>query len=151
MINTSPKKQILSFSILVVLLAQINLDIFASNFRVSMGILLLPILIFLYQAIAVTPIVLLAGAGVYLSRVLIHSLQYGFAVHSLLDFFPELIFYYVYGGLFQLHFRKHIANPFIPMRKTIHNPICHHDNNIAVKEIPAKSLTIHLRKHPHRQ
>ena len=107
MINTSPKKQILSFSILIVLLAQINLDIFASNFRVSMGILLLPILIFLYQAIAVTPIVLLAGAGVYLSRVLIHSLQYGFAVHSLLDFFPELIFYYVYGGLFQLHFRKH--------------------------------------------
>ena len=107
MIKSSPKKQILSFSVFIILLAQINLDIFASNFRVSMGILLLPILIFLYQAIAITPVVLLAGAGVYLSRVLIYSFQYGFAPHALLDFFPELIFYYVYGCLFQLYFRRH--------------------------------------------
>ena len=107
MIKASTKKQTLSFSIFIILLAQINLDIFASNFRVSMGILLLPILIFLYRAIAVTPIVLLAGTGVYLSRVLLYSLQYGFAAHALLDFFPELIFYYVYGGLFQLYFRKY--------------------------------------------
>ena len=104
--NTSPKKQVLSFSIFIILLAQINLDIFASNFRVSMGILLLPILVFLYQKIAVLPIVLLSGAGVYLSRVLIHALQYEFASQSLLDFFPELIFYYVYGYLFFQYFQK---------------------------------------------
>ena len=102
----SQKKQTLSFSIFIILLAQINLDIFASNFRVSMGILLLPILVFLYQKIAVMPIMLVAGSGVYLSRVLIYGLQYGFAVHSLTDFFPELIFYYVYGSLFTLYFRK---------------------------------------------
>lgn len=107
MIKSSDKKQILSLSIFIILLAQINLDIFASNFRVSMGILLLPILIFLYQRIPVIPITLLAGAGVYLSRVLIHSLQYGFAPHALIDFFPELIFYYIYGTLFHLYFRKH--------------------------------------------
>ena len=107
MIKSSGRKQILSFSIFIILLAQINLDIFASNFRVSMGILLLPILIFLYQKIAVLPITLLSGVGVYLSRVLIHALQYGFDVHALLDFFPELIFYYVYGSLFFLYFRKH--------------------------------------------
>ena len=104
--RTSQKKQILSFSIFVILLAQISLDIFASNFRVSMGILLLPILVFLYQKISVMPIVLLAGSGVYLSRVLLHGLQYGFSYQSLLDFFPELIFYYVYGCLFFLYFRK---------------------------------------------
>ena len=107
MINASPKKQILSCSIFIILLAQINLDIFASNFRVSMGILLFPILIFLYQRIAVMPVTLLAGAGVYLSRVLIYSLQRGFAPHTLVDFFPELIFYYVYGSLFCLYFRRH--------------------------------------------
>ena len=106
MIKPSGRKQILSFSIFIILLAQINLDIFASNFRVSMGILLLPILIFLYQKIPVLPITLLAGSGVYLSRVLIHSLQCGFEAHALLDFFPELIFYYVYGSLFFLYFRK---------------------------------------------
>ena len=106
MTKPSKRKQILSFSIFIILLAQINLDIFASNFRVSMGILLLPILIFLYQKIAVMPIILVAGTGVYLSRVLIYSLQYGFAPHALADFFPELIFYYVYGSLFHLYFRK---------------------------------------------
>ena len=47
--ETSDKKQILTFSIFIILLAQINLDIFASNFRVSMGVMLLPVLIFLYQ------------------------------------------------------------------------------------------------------
>ena len=104
--RTSQKKQVLSFSIFIILLAQINLDIFASNFRVSMGVLLLPILIFLYQKIAVLPIVLLSGYGVYLSRVLIHGLQHAFSYQSLLDFFPELIFYYVYGCLFFLYFRK---------------------------------------------
>jgi two-component system sensor histidine kinase YcbA len=104
--RTSQKKQVLSFSIFIILLAQINLDIFASNFRVSMGVLLLPILIFLYQKIAVLPIVLLSGFGVYLSRVLIHGLQHAFSYQSLLDFFPELIFYYVYGCLFFLYFRK---------------------------------------------
>lgn len=107
MIKPSGRKQILSFSIFIILLAQINLNIFASNFRVSMGILLLPILVFLYQRIAVMPTMLLSGVGVYLSRVLIHALQYGFEAHALLDFFPELIFYYVYGSLFFLYFRKH--------------------------------------------
>ena len=107
MVHASKRKQILSFSIFIILLAQINLDIFASNFRVSMGILLLPILIFLYKKIAVMPVILLAGAGVYLSRVLLYSLQNEFAANTLWDFFPELIFYYVYGSLFTLHFRKH--------------------------------------------
>ena len=107
MIQSSKQKQTLSFSIFIILLAQINLDIFATNFRVSMGIVLLPILIFLYQKIAVIPTVLLSGAGVYLSRVLIHCVQYGFAAHTLGDFFPELIFYYVYGSLFHLYFRRH--------------------------------------------
>lgn len=106
MIKSSPPKQVLSFSIFIILLAQLNLDIFASNFRVSMGILLLPILVFLYRKIAVMPIMLLAGSGVFLSRVLIHTLKYGFAAHALMDFFPELIFYYIYGSLFTLYFRK---------------------------------------------
>ena len=107
MIKPSERKQILPFCVFIILLAQINLDIFASNFRVSLGIVLLPILIFLYQKIAVLPITLLAGSGVYLSRVLIFSLQNGFETHALLDFFPELIFYYIYGSLFFIYFRNH--------------------------------------------
>lgn len=103
--ETSDKKQILTFSIFIVLLAQINLDIFASNFRVSMGVMLLPVLIFLYQKIAILPITLLAGLGVYFSRVMLQALRYPFSPQLWLDFFPELIFYLIYGGLFYLYFR----------------------------------------------
>ena len=100
------QKQIFTFSIFIVLLAQLNVDIFASNFRVSLGILLLPILIFLYQKIPVLPITALAGCGVFLSRVFIRSLRTGFSVQSFGDFFPELIFYLIYGGLLFLYFRS---------------------------------------------
>ena len=104
--NTDPKKQILTFSIFIILLAQLNVDIFASNFRVSLGILLLPILIFLYQRIPVLPITLLAGSGVFLSRVFVQSLRNGFSMGDFGAFFPELIFYYTYGGLLYLYFRN---------------------------------------------
>ena len=100
------QKQIFTFSIFIVLLAQLNVDIFASNFRVSLGIVLLPILIFLYQKIPVLPITALAGCGVFLSRVFINSLRTGFSVQSFGDFFPELIFYLIYGGLLFLYFRS---------------------------------------------
>lgn len=103
--ETSDKKQILTFSIFIILLAQINLDIFASNFRVSMGVMLLPVLIFLYQKIAILPVTLLAGVGVYLSRVLLRALRHPFTPQLWMDFFPELIFYLIYGGLFYLYFR----------------------------------------------
>lgn len=103
--KASDKKQILTFSIFIILLAQINLDIFASNFRVSMGVMLLPVLIFLYQRIAVLSVTFLAGVGVYLSRVLLQMLRYESNLQIWLDFFPELIFYLIYGGLFYLYFR----------------------------------------------
>lgn len=104
--KSSEQKQILTFSIYIILLAQLNVDIFSSNFRVSLGILLFPILIFLYQKIRIIPVTLLAGAGVYLSRVFVQSLRFGFAVQTFGDFYPELIFYYIYGSLFFLYFRR---------------------------------------------
>ena len=104
--EASDKKKSLTFSIYIILLAQINLDIFASNFRVSMGVMLLPVLVFLYQKILVLPITLWAGLGVYLSRVLLQSMRHPFTPQLWLDFFPELIFYLIYGGLFYLYFRR---------------------------------------------
>ena len=104
--EASDKKKSLTFSIYIILLAQINLDIFASNFRVSMGVMLLPVLVFLYQKIAVLPITIWAGLGVYLSRVLLQAPRHPFTPQLWLDFFPELIFYLIYGSLFYLYFRR---------------------------------------------
>ena len=104
--NTASRKQILTFGIYVILLAQLNVDIFTSNFRVSLGILLLPVLIYLYHEIPVMPIALVSGVGVFVSRVFIQSLRYGFAVGDIPAFFPEFVFYLVYGLLLSGYFRR---------------------------------------------
>lgn len=95
--HISHKKQVFTLSIFIILAAQINFDVFTSHFRVSMGILLFPIFVFLFQKIPLIPITILSGTGVLLSRVIISSLRYGFTVNTFFDFFPELIFYLIYG------------------------------------------------------
>ena len=61
-------KQTIIFSMFVLLAAQINFDIFTTYFRVSLGIIMIPILIFLFQRIPLLPVTVLSGVGVWLSR-----------------------------------------------------------------------------------
>lgn len=63
-------KQTIIFSMFVLLAAQINFDIFTTYFRVSLGIIMIPILIFLFQRIPLLPVTVLSGIGVWLSRAL---------------------------------------------------------------------------------
>lgn len=100
-------KQSIRFSVLIVLVAQVNLELFGSNFRVSLGILMLPILVFLYRKYALMTVTLLAGAGVFLSRFLLYTLQHGFSVTAFWNESPEIAAYYTYGFLCYLYFRKY--------------------------------------------
>lgn len=104
--NRKLHKQIWIFSIFIILVAQFNLEVFSSSFRVSLGILLLPLLVFFYGKIPILPIAALAGVGVFLSRILIQTLRYGFDPRSLAAESPETIAYYAYGVLCWLYFRK---------------------------------------------
>ena len=54
-------KQTIIFSMFVLLAAQINFDIFTTYFRVSLGIIMIPILIFLFQRIPLLPVTVLSG------------------------------------------------------------------------------------------
>lgn len=99
------RKQILVLSIFIILAAQISFDVFTSHFRVSMGILLFPIYVFLFQKTPLIPITLLSGTGVLLSRIIISSLRYGFACENFFNFFPELIFYLIYGFSSYIYFK----------------------------------------------
>ena len=49
-------KQIGILSLLIVLAAQVNLDVFTNNFLVSIGILLFPVFVYLFQEIPLIPI-----------------------------------------------------------------------------------------------
>lgn len=82
------------------------LEIFGSNFRVSLGILMLPILVFLYHKYDLITVTLLAGAGVFLSRLLLDTLRNGFSETVFWNESPEVSAYYTYGFLCFLYFRK---------------------------------------------
>ena len=102
----SRRKQIALFSLLIVLAAQVNLDVFTNNFLVSIGILLFPVFVYLFQEIPLIPITLFSGIGVFLSRFLIYGLQSGFHTEHLMDFFPEFFFYLSYGTASYLYFKR---------------------------------------------
>lgn len=100
-------KQIGLLSLLIVLAAQVNLDVFTNNFLVSIGILLFPVFVYLFQEIPLIPITLLSGAGVFLSRILIYGLQSGFHMDTVVNHFPEFFFYLTYGMASWFYFKHH--------------------------------------------
>ena len=99
-------KQIRILSLLIVLAAQIHLNVFTNNFLVSIGILLFPIFVYLFQEIPLIPVTLLSGAGVFLSRVLIYGLQSGIHIDNFINFFPEFFFYLTYGMTSYIYFKQ---------------------------------------------
>lgn len=99
-------KQIGILSLLIVVAAQVNLDVFTNNFLVSTGILLFPVFVYLFQQIPLIPVTLLSGAGVLLSRVFIYGIQSGFRANHFMNFFPEFFFYLTYGLAAYLYFRR---------------------------------------------
>lgn len=99
-------RQIGLLSLLIVLAAQVNLDVFTNNFLVSIGILLFPVFVYLFQEIPLIPITFLSGAGVFLSRILIFGVQSGFHADNFLNYFPEFFFYLTYGIASYLYFKK---------------------------------------------
>ena len=99
-------KQIRILSLLIVLAAQIHLNVFTNNFLVSIGILLFPIFVYLFQEIPLIPVTLLSGAGVFLSRVLIYGLQSGIHIDNFINVFPEFFFYLTYGMTSYIYFKQ---------------------------------------------
>lgn len=100
-------RQIGILSLLIVLAAQVNLDVFTNNFLVSIGILLFPVFVYLFQEIPLIPITLLSGAGVFLSRILIYGIQSGFHTDNVINHFPEFFFYLTYGIASYFYFKHH--------------------------------------------
>lgn len=103
--HSARAKQILALSIFITLAAQISIDVFTTHFRVSMGIVLFPIFILLFQKLPLIPITIFSGIGVFLSRILISSLRYGFSFDNFSNFFPEVIFYLIYGFSSYFYFK----------------------------------------------
>ncbi len=101
---------ILFVSLLVLLGAQVNISLFLSSFRISLGIVVLPLALFFWQDLPLLPLSLCSGVGVSLSRVLLGYLQTGQWAGLLADALPEFLFYVAYGLMLltYLHWRGKI-------------------------------------------
>lgn len=95
------------FSVLLLLLAaQLNMNLFGSAFKISLASILLPVLVFLFGSFPLLPVVLLTAPGVYLSRVLYAWLKTGTLDGVWLANSPEILFYLVYGLCLYFYFRQ---------------------------------------------
>lgn len=96
--NSNGFKRTILISVITILSSQLNINLFfTSNFKISMGIIFLALITFLYKKIDLIPVTIISGLGVFISRVLFHYLKYGFEGSVFLYYFPETTFYLSYG------------------------------------------------------
>lgn len=96
----------LLFSIIIVLAAQVNMNLFISNFKISIGIIMFSVFLLLTGKYPIIPVTLLSAAGVYASRIAVYWFQHAALGTSLQNYFPEMVFYLVYGISFWLYCRS---------------------------------------------
>lgn len=97
-------QQILLIGIFIIIGAQINMNLFIDNFRISIGTLIFPITFVMFGKYPVLPVTYISAVGVLTSRVLSEWLRYDQI--QFYSFFPEMIFYLVYGTLFYIYSHK---------------------------------------------
>ena len=97
-------QQILLIVIFIIIGAQINMNLFIDNFRISIGTLIFPITFVMFGKYPVLPVTFISAVGVLTSRVLSEWLRYDQI--QFYSFFPEMIFYLVYGTLFYIYSHK---------------------------------------------
>lgn len=96
--------QILWISAAVIIGAQIYFNLFNSDFRISIGIFVFSISIILFGEYPIIPVTYVSAIGVLASRSILNWLNTG--NWNLLSFFPEMVFYLIYGFLFYTYCRK---------------------------------------------
>lgn len=99
--------QVVLYAVIIVLAAQINMNLFISNFKISTGIIMFSIFLLLNGRYSVILVTLLAAPGVYLSRIAVYWFRQGTIGSAVTDMFPEMVFYLAYGILFYLYCRRH--------------------------------------------
>lgn len=102
--NFSRYTRILLVSATVIIGAQISISLFESDFRVSIGIFGIFMSLILFGEYPILPVTLISAVCVSLSRALMHWLRLG--TWEPQAYFPEMLFYLVYGILFYLYCRK---------------------------------------------
>lgn len=99
LLYTSKRFRTFFLTLVVVLAAQINLNFFIDNFKISIAVILLPAFLFLLDNFSLLPVTIFSAFGVYLSRILYYWTQSGQLEYVVRSFFPEIFFYLTFGLL----------------------------------------------------
>lgn len=91
-------QQALLISIMIIIGAQINFNLFHTDFKISIGILVYSVALAVFGEYRVIPVTVMSATGVLMSRTILYWLNWG--VVNFGSYFPEFIFYLVYGILF---------------------------------------------------
>ena len=91
-------------SLAIIIGAQINFNLFHTDFKISIGIIAFAVALAIFGKYRIIPIACFSAAGVMGIRALLYWMNWGIMDPG--RFFPEFIFYLVYGISFFLYCRK---------------------------------------------
>lgn len=97
---------IIFFSLAITLAAQLNINLFITDFKLSVAVICFPAFLFIAQSFPVIPVTVAGAAGVFASRLLLVWLQNGRLSGAVRSYYPEVIFYLCYGLAFYLYTRS---------------------------------------------
>lgn len=93
----------LYYSIFIILAAQLSMNLFIADFKISIAIIFIPVFFFLTENFPLIPVTFCSAFGVFALRVLMNWFQSGTLAGSIASFFPETGFYICYGLLLCLY------------------------------------------------
>ncbi|WP_425447950.1 sensor histidine kinase [Dethiothermospora halolimnae] len=90
----------------ITLASQIDIGLLLTDFRVSLGIVMLTILIYKDKSLNSPFLGVVSGVSIYFWRIILYSMANGKYGDVILAYFPEIFFYTFYGMFFWILIRK---------------------------------------------
>ena len=97
--------RILLLSFIVIFVAQINMNLFTDDFKISIAVICFPVFLYLLDYMPLIPVTILSASGVHISRILLYWLQHGSIRYFFRPYLPEFFFYLIYGCLLYVYTR----------------------------------------------
>lgn len=98
----------------VILGSRINIVVLTDDFFVAIGAIVLVVTFFLFDQMPFIPVVLASASGIYISRIIVSRLTDG--VWMTEAYYPDFLFYLLFGFIFWLIYRKHREIPDSPWK-----------------------------------
>lgn len=96
-------EKILCYSAIIILAAQLSMDLFIADFKISTAVIFIPVFFVLTEAFPLIPVTFCSAFGVFVLRAAAYWFRSGNLLRSIASSFPETGFYICYGLLLYLY------------------------------------------------